>query len=102
MIRLLVAHRYPLLRDGLRALTLESDDMEVVGEAERSSDVVRLAMTLNPDVVICDIDLPEAGGIEATRNLRLHFPNIWIILMAKNEDEEGLFKAVKADRKSVV
>lgn len=102
MIRLLVAHRLPLLREGLRALTLESDDMEVVGEAEHSSEVVRLAMSLNPDVVICDIDLPEAGGIEATRNLRLHVPNTWVILMAKIEDEEGLFKAVKAGASAYV
>jgi DNA-binding NarL/FixJ family response regulator len=102
MIRLLVAHRYPLIRVGLRALTLESDDMEVVGEAEQSAEVVRLAMALNPDVVICDINLPTAGGIEATRTLRLHMPNTWVILLAKTEDEENLFKAVKAGASAYV
>ena len=102
MIRVLVAHRYPLLRDGLRALTLESDDMDVVGEAENSLEAVQLATALNPDVVICDINLPEAGGIEATRNLRLHVPNTWVVLMAKQEDEEALFKAVKAGASAYV
>ena len=102
MIRLLAAHRYPLLRDGIRALTLEADDMEVVGEAERSSEVARLAMSLNPDVVLCDLGLPDAGGIETTRNLRLHVPNTWVILMAKQEDEESLFKAVKAGASAFV
>jgi len=102
MIRLLVAHRYPLLRDGIRALTLEADDMDVVGEAERSADVPLLAMSLNPDVVLCDMTLPETGGIETTRNLRLHMPNTWVILMAKQEDEESLFKAVKAGASAFV
>jgi DNA-binding NarL/FixJ family response regulator len=86
----------------IRAFTLEADDVEVVGEADHSSDVVRLATTLNPDVVICDINMADAGGIEVTRNLRLHVPNTWVILLAKQEDEEGLFKAVKAGASAYV
>lgn len=101
-IRLLVAHRYPLIRDGVRACVDGADDMEVVGEAEHSSDVVRRATELEPDVVICDIDLAGAGGIEVTRNLRLHLPNTWVILFAKHEDEEALFKAVKSGASAYV
>jgi DNA-binding NarL/FixJ family response regulator len=102
MIRLLVAHRYPLIRDGIRAFTLESDDVEVVGETDHSADVVSLATALNPDVAICDINLGEGGGIDVTRNLRLHVPNTWVILLAKHEDEESLFKAVKSGASAYV
>jgi DNA-binding NarL/FixJ family response regulator len=102
MIRLLVAHKYPLSRDGIRAFTLEADDVQVVGEAEHSDEIVRLATTLNPDVVICDMNMADTGGIEVTRNLRLHVPNTWVILLAKQEDEESLFKAVKAGASAYV
>ncbi len=102
MIRLLVAHKFPLIRDGIRAFTLEADDVEVVGEADHSSEVVSLATALNPDVAICDIDMADSGGIEVTRNLRLHVPNTWVILLAKREDEESLFKAVKAGASAYV
>jgi DNA-binding NarL/FixJ family response regulator len=70
--------------------------MEVVADTDDSAEAIRLAKQLEPDIVVCGLKLHGAGGIEVTRNLRLHLPNTWIILMAKEEDEESLFKAVKA------
>src|SRR5205823_14672253 len=95
-IRVLVAELYPLFRQGLRSAIESAPDMEVVAEAECGADVLRLATALNPDVAVCDANLPDMGGLELTRRLRLLVPNLGVMLMDVDEDEERLFEAVKA------
>ena len=95
-VRVLIADAYPLFRQGLRATIANAPDMEVVAETDSGLDVLSLATALNPDVAICDTNLPDIGGPELARRLRLLVPNVGIILMDVDEDEERLFEAVKA------
>ena len=68
-IRLLIADDHAILRQGLRRILEEEDDMEVVGEAATGSEAVALVEKLNPDIVIMDISMPGQNGIEATRKI---------------------------------
>ena len=69
-IRLLVADDHPMLREGLVAVLGTQQDFEVVGEAADGEEVVRLAESLEPDVVLLDLEMPGSDGVEALERLR--------------------------------
>ncbi len=69
-IRLLVADDHPMLREGLVAVLGTQQDFEVVGEAADGEEVVRLAESLDPDVILLDLEMPGTDGVEALERLR--------------------------------
>jgi DNA-binding NarL/FixJ family response regulator len=69
-IRLLVADDHPMLREGLVAVLDTQPDFEVVGEAADGDEVVRLAESLNPDVILLDLEMPGTDGVAALERLR--------------------------------
>ena len=69
-IRLLVADDHPMLREGLVAVLGTQPDFEVVGEAADGDEVVRLAESLDPDVILLDLEMPGTDGVGALERLR--------------------------------
>lgn len=69
MTRVLLADDHRILRQGLRKLLEQEDDIQVVGEAENGRLSVTLAGELDPDVVIMDVAMPDLNGIDATRQI---------------------------------
>jgi DNA-binding NarL/FixJ family response regulator len=67
VIRVLVADDQPLVRDGLAAIIGADVELELVGQAANGREAVELARSLQPDVVVMDVRMPEMDGIEATR-----------------------------------
>jgi DNA-binding NarL/FixJ family response regulator len=68
-IRVLIADDQALVRAGFKMILDAEDDLEIVGEAADGAQAVQLARSLQPDVVLMDIRMPELDGIEATRRL---------------------------------
>jgi DNA-binding NarL/FixJ family response regulator len=68
-IRILIADDHPVFRYGLRALLNAEPELEVVGEATTGDDVIALAATLQPDLILMDLNMPGVNGIEATRRI---------------------------------
>ncbi|NQV36019.1 MAG: response regulator transcription factor, partial [Phycisphaeraceae bacterium] len=64
-IKILLAEDHAILRDGLRGLIEGQPDMDIVGEASDGRDAVALAQTLEPDIIIMDVTMPDVRGIEA-------------------------------------
>lgn len=69
MIRVLVVDDHDLVRMGISRMLSDSIDIEVVGEADSGDMAIRLAKQLSPDVVLLDVNMPNIGGIEATKRL---------------------------------
>ena len=63
-----------------KAVLRRSEGFELVGEAENGVAAVALASTVHPDVVLMDINMPEMGGIEATRRILADAPETFVIL----------------------
>jgi DNA-binding NarL/FixJ family response regulator len=93
--RLLLADDHRMLREGLRR-TLEEEGLEVVGEAADGEEALRLAAKLRPDVVLMDVTMPVLDGVEATRQLHEHLPDIPVVILTMHADREVLARAIRA------
>lgn len=94
-IRVLIADDHPVFRFGLRALLGAAPEMEVVGEATTGDEAVSLAGSLEPDVVLMDLNMPEVNGIEATRRILQRSPHIAILVITMFDDD-SVFAAMQA------
>ena len=85
MMKVLLAEDHKMVRQGTR-LYLESMDVTIVGEATNGREAVEMAGTLQPDVVVMDIHLPELTGVEATRRIRHEYPEIRILVLTAYDE----------------
>lgn len=69
---------------------------DVVGEARDGDEAIRLAEELQPEVILMDVTMPEVDGVEATRQIRLQFPEIRIVMLTMHADQEVLASAIRA------
>ncbi|MFD3686443.1 response regulator [Nocardiopsis sp. NPDC058631] len=80
-VRVLIADDHPVVRDGIRGMLAGAPGFEVVGEAGDGARAVELARSLEPDVVLMDLRMPGAGGVDAIRELaRLGIPARVLVL----------------------
>src|SRR6266487_4321373 len=94
-IRIVIADDHPVFRFGLRALLNAMPDTEVVGEVTSGEEVITLAGSVRPDVILMDINMPGLNGIEATRRIRETNPDICILMVTMLEDD-SVFAAMRA------
>jgi DNA-binding NarL/FixJ family response regulator len=95
-IRILVVDDHPIVRDGLLAILGTQPDFAVIGEAGTGADAVRLSQTLNPDVVLLDLEMPEMDGVEALQQMRHLRPDICVIVLTAFDTDERIVSAVRA------
>lgn len=94
-IRILIADDHPIVRQGIRSLLTQYDDLEVAGEAGTGPAALEEVSRLQPDVVLLDVHMAGANGIEIARQLRRDHPQIRIIILTTYDDEEYLFGALQ-------
>jgi two-component system response regulator NreC len=94
-IRILLVDDHVVLRAGLRALLESEDDMRVVGEASTGEDGIERAKHLKPDVVVMDISMPGAGGLEATRTITQETKSK-VLVLTMHAEEEYLLAVLEA------
>jgi two-component system NarL family response regulator len=95
-IRVLIADDHELFRRGLELVLEAEPDIAVVGEAADGMEALERATELEPDVVLMDVRMPVADGIEATHRIRSALGRVKIVMLTGSEDEEDLFAAVRA------
>lgn len=95
-IRLLIADDSGPFRDGLCTLLASVPDIEAVGEATTGSEAVSLAASLQPDVILMDIQMPDLNGIEATREIIRTSPHISVLILTMFDDDDSVFAALRA------
>lgn len=93
-IKILIADDHQILRESLRT-ALEFDDMfEVVGEAVDGIDAIHLATTLNPDIVLLDVNMPLADGLLAAEEIKNRNPEIKILILTMHDNKQYIFNAL--------
>jgi DNA-binding NarL/FixJ family response regulator len=84
--RVLLADDHKILRQGLRTLLEQEEDIEIVGEADNGRLSVKLAGELAPDVVIMDVAMPDLNGIDATRRIMETEPRTRVLALSMHSD----------------
>ena len=95
-IRLLLCDDHNMVREGLRALLSEDEEIDIVSEAADGQAAVRLAQEMRPDVVIMDLRMPELDGIAATRAIRTTCPGTHVVVLTTFLDERQVRDAMDA------
>lgn len=93
-MRILIADDHALFRDGLRSL-LTAHGLDVVAEARNGLEAVKLAGTLQPDIVLMDIQMPEMSGIDATRLISASHSDIRVVMLTASGDDADVFEAIR-------
>ena len=94
-IRVLLADDHQLVRTGFRVILEMEDDIVVVGEAADGAHATELALSLRPDVVLMDVEMPGMNGLEATRRIAAEGGPSVLILTTFDRDDY-LFAALQA------
>lgn len=97
-MRILIADDHALFRDSLRSL-LESQDIEVVGEAKNGQEAIDLSWESKPDVVLMDLTMPEMDGLEATKRIATELPDVKVVVLTASDEDNNLFEAIKSGAK---
>ncbi len=101
-LRVLIADDHPLFRKGMRALVESLPEMEVAGEATSGDEAIALAATLEPDIIVMDLQMPGGSGIVATRTILNASPHIRILIVTLFDDIESVFTALRAGARGYV
>lgn len=97
IVRIVLADDHALVRDGIRALLEEEENLKVVGEVSNGLEALKMVAELTPDVLIIDIRMPELGGIEAVEQLNQKGKSTTkSIILSMHDSEEYILKSVKA------
>lgn len=84
--RVLIVDDHPIVRQGLRRVMDNEEDLSVCGEAETVRDARVAVKDLSPDVVIADISLKQGDGIELVRDVRAHHPQLPILVLSMHDE----------------
>jgi DNA-binding NarL/FixJ family response regulator len=93
--RVVLADDHVIVRQGLRKL-LEESGIEVIGEASDGLEAVKLVETLQPEFLICDINMGAMNGLEVTRRVAKQFPQIKVIVLSMYGDDSYVIEALRA------
>jgi len=96
MIRLFITDDHSIVRKGIKATLELIPDIELVGEAANGRAAVERVASLNPDVILMDLVMPEMDGIEAIRQIKAQRPDVHILVLTTFAGEDKIFPAIKA------
>ena len=95
-LRVLLVDDHPLFRKALAGLVNAQLDMTVVGEADNGIEALERVQALGPDVVVMDVNMPIAGGVDGVRAIRGAGFGTKIVMLTISEDDDDLFDAIRA------
>ncbi|MDX1777246.1 MAG: response regulator transcription factor [Thermodesulfobacteriota bacterium] len=95
-IKVLVADDHTILRQGIKSLLANEEEIEVIGEAKNGREALTIIEETLPDVILMDIAMPGLNGLEATRRIKKKFPRMKVLVLTMYTNEEYIFQILNA------
>lgn len=95
-IRIAVVDDHMVVRKGIIAMLETEPDLQVVGEGSNGREAVELAVSLHPDVILMDLVMPEMDGIEATRQIKQHAPEVHVLVLTSFSSNDKVLPSLNA------
>lgn len=99
---ILLVDDHPIMRQGLRALIETRSDFKVVGEAATAALGMEMSIKLKPDLAIVDLSLPDRGGLELIKDMRVATPDTRILVLSMHEESFYVDRVLKAGARGYV
>ena len=96
LIRVLIVDDQKMIREGLKALVKAEDDIEIIGVAENGEHAVKQVESLNPDVVLMDMEMPGMNGMEATKLICQKFPDVKVLVLSTFDTQEYVARSLSS------
>ncbi len=100
--RILLVEDHPILRHGIRQLIDEEPDLVVCGEAEDAAQAVVAVASLNPDLVVLDIRLKDANGLDLIKDLRAKQPRLPVLVLSMYKESLYAERAMRAGARGYI
>jgi len=102
LIRILTVDDHPLLRKGIAALVNAEADLKLVAEAANGKEAIDAFRSLQPDITLMDLQMPEVDGLDAIVAIRSEFPNARIIVLTTYTGDMQVLRALKAGARAYI
>ena len=102
LIRILTVDDHSLLRKGIAALVNAEPDMKLIAEASNGQEAIEKFRSLNPDVTLMDLQMPDMNGAEAIARIRDEFPEARIVVLTTYSGDAQVLKALKAGARAYI
>ena len=96
MLRILIADDHEVARQGIRALLEGHAGWEVCAEAKDGREAVELANTVNPDLILLDIGMPNLNGLEAARQILASYPELPVLILTMHDSDQVVREVLRA------
>lgn len=87
---------HKIVREGLKSMLMENHSIQVIAEGANGDDLLEILKVQTPTLIIMDISMPGKSGIELTEYLTAHHPQIKVLILTTNSDEESIIAAIEA------
>ena len=95
-IRVLVADDHAVVREGIRHVLAATHGFDIAGEAASGREAVALAGSVEPDVIVLDVSMPEGTGLEVIGDVRRAAPRARVLILSVHDEAEYVLEAVRA------
>ena len=95
-LRVVIADDHSVVRQGIRGVLEQVEDLEVIGEAGDGAEALAMVSELSPDVVVLDVNMPEKSGLEVTMELREEAHPARVLILSMHDDPEYVLQAVRS------
>jgi len=96
MLKVLIADDHPVVREGLKQIVTETQDMVVAGEANNGQEVLNKIREGDYDVIVLDITMPGRNGMDVLRQLRSERPRLPVLILSIHSEEQYALRALRA------
>lgn len=95
-VKIILADDHKMMREGLSSLLNKQPEITIVGQAVNGREAVHLAESLDPDIVLMDVSMPDLNGIDATRQIMSRAPQTKVIALSMHGDRQFVAEMFRA------